>query len=619
MSPACPAIVVVGYNRPRSLERLLRSLASAVYPPDPVPLVISIDGAHPGSLEVAHAFAFPHGPKTVLARERLGLVDHILACGDLVEEHGRLVMLEDDLVASPHFFRWATAALDFHADDDRVGGISLYRYAVTESCPAPFEPLDDGSDVHFIQIAASWGQAWTREQWRRFRTWDAAHGPEQVRALLPGYMRRWHGPSWKRRFVAHLVATGRSFVFPPVALTTNYHEAGTSATTFGLYQVTLEARAREYRFVRAAESRSSYDAWFEMTPGCLDTWTDAFRGYCYDVDLYGVKDPEELAADHVLTTRACREPIREYGLKRVPNLANVIEGVEGRGIAFVPRERVEDEPTPPVRHHYRLASVAEQVWGGAKPPSAAGLDLSIVTVEQAAGEAVGLASALCAQPTPLAARLRHLVVAAQRGQDTDAAALDALSQAPGALHGVLPPGAALVPGALNEVVGIFAALPEVRWLSMLPGRAGPSGAVSAVERPADWIARVRRSPPELPWAGTFWRRELWDQVVGDARPPSSARELWSLLAAVADLHVALDAVTFDATFGATAEGATRSVPRTRLSRWLAAATWPLFEFGPARLRALHWASRLAPHVVVWNARSGACALWHYPPEATPRG
>ncbi len=619
MSPGSPAIVVVGYDRPHSLERLLRSLASAVYPPGPVPLVISIDGAHPGSLEVAHGFTFPHGPKAVLARERLGLVDHVLACGDLVEEHGRLVMLEDDLVASPHFFRWATAALDFYADDDRVGGISLYRYAVTESCPAPFEPLDDGSDVHFVQIAASWGQAWTREQWRRFRTWDAAHGPEQVRALLPGYMRRWHGPSWKRRFVAHLVATGRSFVFPPVALTTNYHEAGTSATTFGLYQVTLEARARDYRFVRAAESRAVYDAWFEMTPECLDTWTDAFRGHRYDVDLYGVKDPGELAADHVLTTRACREPLREYGLKRVPNLANVIEGVEGRGIAFAPRERVEDEPAPPARHHYRFASVAEEVWGGAKAPGAAGLDLSIVTVERAAGEAAALAQALRAGATALPGRLRHRIVAATHGEDADVAALDALARAPGAIHGVLPPGTTLVPGALSEIVGIFSALPAVGWLATLPGRADPAGNVSPVERPAEWIRRARHSPPDLPWAGVFWRQQLWDHSIGDGRPPVSARELWSRLAEVAPLHVALDAVTCAAAASAVVSPAPRRVRRGRARGWLAAATWPLFELGPESLRVLHWAPLLAPHVVVWNSRTGGCLLWHYPPEATPRG
>ena len=43
MTPLSPAIVCLGYNRPASLARLLRSLAMARYAEPAVPLVISLD------------------------------------------------------------------------------------------------------------------------------------------------------------------------------------------------------------------------------------------------------------------------------------------------------------------------------------------------------------------------------------------------------------------------------------------------------------------------------------------------------------------------------------------------------------------------------------------------
>ena len=81
-----PAIVVVTYNRPDSLKRLLGSLSKARYP-DGVPLVISIDGGDSHEEEVvkiAGEFPWPHGKKEVICHEKnLGLRKHILTKVDV--------------------------------------------------------------------------------------------------------------------------------------------------------------------------------------------------------------------------------------------------------------------------------------------------------------------------------------------------------------------------------------------------------------------------------------------------------------------------------------------------------------------------------------------------------
>ena len=94
-----PAIVVVTYNRPDSLMRLLGSLTKARYPVG-VPLIISIDGGDNREkqvVKIAEEFPWPHGKKEVICHEKnLGLRKHILSCGDLTERYDSVIVLEDD-------------------------------------------------------------------------------------------------------------------------------------------------------------------------------------------------------------------------------------------------------------------------------------------------------------------------------------------------------------------------------------------------------------------------------------------------------------------------------------------------------------------------------------------
>ncbi len=652
------AVVVIAHDRPHSLHRLLRSLGSASFADD-VPLVIGVDAGHAGSRRVAEEFAFPHGPKTVLVRPaRLGLVAHVRACADLVDEHGAVVLLEDDLLVAPHFHAWATQALAFYAGDARVAGVSLYRYGVAESCPAPFEPLDDGSDVHFLQMASSWGQAFSHAQWEAFRAWDAAHD-DALLLRLPAYVRRWTGPSWKRRFLAYLLATGRTFVYPPVSLTTNFGDPGTSAVTRGLYQVPLDGHARSYRFATLDASRATYDAWFEPTRACLFAWTDALRGHPCDVDLYGVKTADELTAPYLLTTRRAETVVREYDLGMIPNVAAVVHGVAGSGIVLARREHVDLTETQPLVHQYRFASVAEEAFR-ARPEPVAGLRerplVSVVTAEERPGDAAGVAAALEAQGHPHVARLEHVVAGADAIEETrhrwhapthvrfpavpgsapDERVIEALSRTHGDIVGCLPPGSLLVPGALHRVLGIFGAFPDLAWLATLSGRPEPGRGIVAAETPGAAMARVLAPALAVPWTGVFWRRSLWESAVAPGARVHDRAELWTRFGVHASLHLAFETVAArdhhprpaDAVVPAAVPAASvtavdelpngaANAPRRAgaLRGLLRAGTRPLLG---TPLRLVHVVTRLLPYVVIWDSASGAFALWHYPARNASR-
>ena len=147
-----PAIVVAAWNRPLALQRLLDCLLRGHYPAQTT-LHISID-----HFEVfddvdllADAYAWPFGEKVVEQHpERLGLREHMLHCGNLSARYGAIILLEDDLAVSPWMMDYAEQALAFFAADETIAGISLYNYAVTESCHEPFEAWQDGLEFSAI-------------------------------------------------------------------------------------------------------------------------------------------------------------------------------------------------------------------------------------------------------------------------------------------------------------------------------------------------------------------------------------------------------------------------------------------------------------------------------------
>src|SRR5699024_2262112 len=127
-------IIVIAYNRTKSLKRLLNAIQKAYYDNKKVELIISIDkGKNSEVYDVAESFNWTHGKKTVIKRnQNLGLREHILQSGDLSLDYDAIVMLEDDLVVSKSFYRFVTQSVYYYSNDDNIGGISLYTYRISE-------------------------------------------------------------------------------------------------------------------------------------------------------------------------------------------------------------------------------------------------------------------------------------------------------------------------------------------------------------------------------------------------------------------------------------------------------------------------------------------------------
>jgi len=369
MENAIP-VIVVGYNRPKAIQRLLNSLLKAAYPGS-VDLIISIDGAkgdkgtkgqgdkekrRPGEegtrseevRKVVKNFEWPFGEKKMIFHDtNMGLRKHVLSCGDLSRDYDGVIVLEDDLYVSPDFYHYTLKAFDYYKEDKKIAGISLYAHAYNETAQFPFKPLADDSDVFFLQYAASLGQFWSREGWAAFRDWydrlpeDESPGNS---AILPPNIRLWPETSWKKYFISYIVQQDLYFVYPRFSLTTHFGDEGTNMRVFeNLFQVQLWLEKHEFQFKPFNESSAVYDVYCEMVPSRLKKLVPDLSGHDFETDLYGMKSKGPSPEKMFLSSRLCSKPVMTFGREMRPHEMNMMAGIEGDYFSLGNKEDFEEK------------------------------------------------------------------------------------------------------------------------------------------------------------------------------------------------------------------------------------------------------------------------------------
>lgn len=174
-------IALFVYNRPAHTRQTLEALQKNVLAPDS-DLIIFSDAPKSESQAVAvrevrryiHQIA---GFKSVTIVERetnfglaLSIIDGVTK---VVNERGRIIVLEDDIVTSQYFLNFMNRALDYYASEPSVWHISGWNFPInTKGLPETF----------FSRTMYCWGWATWADRWKHFRKdpdrliaeWDAA-------------------------------------------------------------------------------------------------------------------------------------------------------------------------------------------------------------------------------------------------------------------------------------------------------------------------------------------------------------------------------------------------------------------------------------------------------------
>lgn len=325
------AIVVAGYNRIKSIRRLLKSLCEAIYPNIEIPLVISIDASGDTDLYgYVNEFHWDNGPKYVnIQKERLGLKKHIIQCGDLTKYFRGIILLEDDLFVSPYFYQYALAAVDKYGDDPRISQISLYHNETNGFVGLPIKFLENGSDAFLYRLVSSWGECWTSQMWKLFRSWyDTCSEFDILNSEIPPICKQWT-KAWSKYYNAYNVLNDKYVVYPYVSHSTNFSDAGEHGDTNNTFvQVNLMYGERSYNFFDY-EDMEKYDAFCNNTS--LVNWL-GLKEEDVDLDIYGFRGVEQTKR-FLLTTKVMPyKLVKSYALHFRPIELNVKYNHEGTGL-----------------------------------------------------------------------------------------------------------------------------------------------------------------------------------------------------------------------------------------------------------------------------------------------
>lgn len=158
-------IVLFTYKRLDTLRKTVESLKANSLA-NSSDLIVYSDGLKSSKDEISIAEVRAYlktirGFKTITIHESLtnkGLANSIIeGVTDVINQYGRVIVLEDDLICSPNFLNYMNAALDFYSDEAEI--FSIAGYSIPINCN------HSDSDVYFTSRSSSWGWATWKDRW----------------------------------------------------------------------------------------------------------------------------------------------------------------------------------------------------------------------------------------------------------------------------------------------------------------------------------------------------------------------------------------------------------------------------------------------------------------------
>lgn len=159
-------ILLFVYNRPVHLQHTVEALQQNPLA-DESELYIFSDAprTNEDKQKVAYVRRYIHsitGFKKVIITERTenwGLAKSIIdGVSTLVNQYGRVIVLEDDLIVAPYFLQFMNDALEVYKDEPQVGHIQACDFTKNKRLPETF----------LIKWTGSWGWATWARAWKYF-------------------------------------------------------------------------------------------------------------------------------------------------------------------------------------------------------------------------------------------------------------------------------------------------------------------------------------------------------------------------------------------------------------------------------------------------------------------
>ncbi len=249
-------IAVIAFNRPDSLKATLTSLAANPLA-DQSDLFIFIDGPREnksGEVEkvekVKTVAEAAKGFKSITIKaspQNKGLAKSIVgAATELVNEYGKMIVVEDDLYLSPSFLTYMNTMLDAYENDPRI--MQITGYSAKIRCFKRFH-----CDHYMTHRAHSWSWATWKDRWEtvdwEVKDYDELAASKELQKAfceygsdLFGMLRGWktgRNNSWFVRFAYSMHKQGRFTIAPIQSLVRNdgFGADATHCNTYNRYKI----------------------------------------------------------------------------------------------------------------------------------------------------------------------------------------------------------------------------------------------------------------------------------------------------------------------------------------------------------------------------------------------
>ncbi len=236
---SCAPIVLFVYNRADHFSKTYAALAECAEAKSSELFIFS-DGAknEKAANGVEEVRAFARSVKNsgdfksiniTESPENKGLAASVInGVTNIIEEYGKVIVVEDDCVVSPYFLSFMNKALERYENDKKIGSIAGYT-------PMIDLPDDYKNDVFAANRScscawATWQDRWQGVDWELKKISDFYNSYELIKKLNANGSDRFlrlyrqtkgNGSSWSVRFGAHLVRNGYMTVYPRYSYLTN--------------------------------------------------------------------------------------------------------------------------------------------------------------------------------------------------------------------------------------------------------------------------------------------------------------------------------------------------------------------------------------------------------------
>lgn len=269
-------IVLFVYNRPKHTRQTLVALEKNLLASESVLYIISDGPKNADAIELVNQvraiirepWEFKH-IHIIERTKNIGLAENVIdGVTKVVNEHGRIIVLEDDLVTSPYALTFFNDALDCYVQEERVMQISGYMYPVQHPKRLP--------KSFFFRVANSWGWATWKRSWdkfnpdidvltkdfkrkdiRRFSIDGKENFWKQVKDFKAGKIN-----SWAIRWYLSVFNQNGLVLYPRSSMTQNIGTdgSGTHSDVDNVYRVELATSKIKYFPTEIEEHKKAYES-----------------------------------------------------------------------------------------------------------------------------------------------------------------------------------------------------------------------------------------------------------------------------------------------------------------------------------------------------------------------